>query len=232
MCVARTLIDLPTFAGVNNQQHRETMKKQLPILAAIMSVIFAFALGCRQKSTKDTMRDSFEEALIKAEHSQETETELFLGFRLGMSEDELNLFLDSLEHSGKVFIDRSGEYKYNFNISSNLSIEIGFHPMFENNSLYAVAYLLSGEYNLGNEMEMMLLAFNESERGKTFRGYYLEDDSGETTYHYIKDNLMVSFIKNGLSSYIKYENVPISRRIKRAKENQDEEARKQSEAEF
>ena len=78
----------------------------------------------------------------------------------------------------------------------------------------------------------MLLSFNESERGKTFRGYYLESDSGETTYHYIKDNLMVSFIKNGMSSYIEYENIPVSRRIKRAKENQDEEARKQSEAEF
>lgn len=208
------------------------MKKQLPMLAAIMAVIFAFVLGCRQKSTKDTMRDSFDEALTKAEHSKETETELFLGFRLGMSEDDFNLFLDSLEHSGKVFIDRSGEYKYNFNLASNLSIEIGFHPMFENNSLYAVTYLLSSEYNIGNEVEMMLLSFNESERGKTFRGYYLENDLGETTYHYIKDNLMVSFIKNGMSSYIKYENVPISRRIKREKENQDEEALKQSEAEF
>lgn len=207
------------------------MKKYILAFAVIMAVIFAF-VGCRKKSTKDTMRESFEEALMKAEHSQQTETELFLGFRLGMSEDDFNLFLDSLEHSGKVSIDRSGEYKYHFNLASNLGIDIGFHPMFENNSLYAVTYILSSEYNLGNEIEMMLLSFNESERGKTFRGYYLENDLGETTYHYIKDNLMVSFMKKGLSSYMEYENVPVSRRIKREKENQDEEARKKSESEF
>lgn len=43
MCVARTLIDLPTFAGVNNQ-HEETMKRFiLAVIAIACTTLFANA---------------------------------------------------------------------------------------------------------------------------------------------------------------------------------------------
>lgn len=206
------------------------MKK---LLLATIVIVAAFAfVGCKQKAKEATMRESFEKALVKAEHSQQTETELFLGFRLGMSEEKVMLFLDSLERSGKVFVDDEGAYKYNFKLSSDHEIRIGFCPVFENDSLYAITYTLNSEYSSGNEMGMMMISFNQSERGKTFRGYYVDDVLGETSFHYIKDNLMVTFRKNGICSYMDYEDIPISSRVKREKENKDEEARKQSNKEF
>lgn len=207
------------------------MKKFLLIAIAIVGITFAF-VGCKQQSEEEKMKAAFEEALTKAEQSQQTETELFLGFRFGMNEKQFESFLDSLENVGKVYTDKLYAYKYNFNLSADLNLQVGFRPMFDNDSLYAITYSLGSEYSLGNEMEMMMMSFNQSERRKAFRGYYVDDIIGNTSYHYIKDNLMITFRKNGIYSYMDYENVPIANRVKREKEEHDENVREQSKLEF
>ncbi|SJZ43414.1 hypothetical protein [Porphyromonas cangingivalis] len=207
------------------------MKKLLFTMIALIGLVVVFS-GCKQQSKSEEMQEAFEKAYAEAEQAPQTETQLFLGFQFGMNKKQLNSFLDSLVNAGKVYTDEQYAYKYDFKLSESLDLQISFIPKFENDSLYAITYFLSSEYNLGKEMEMMMMSFNQSERRNSFRGYYVDDIIGETSYHYIKDNMMITFRRNGLSSYMDYENVPIASRVKKEQKAKDDEVKKKSSEDF
>lgn len=212
------------------------MKKSLFTIVMIIGLTFAVS-GCKQSVQKKekTNEDYFNEALAEAEKSPQIEKELFLGFRFGMSKEEVDKHLKSLRKSGKIYINKEGYYQYDFQYDSSMTILIGFIPKYYKDSLYIMTYTLDDKYGIGStllEQIRMKQSFGDSERGKNFNSYHIKDVLDEHVWHFIKDNLLVTFRGGISSSYMDYINVPVSVLAKQEEKRKEEELRKQSEAEF
>lgn len=177
-----------------------------------------FLAGCDTQRTDEGELDRFEEAIKKAENSPSVETELFLGFKIGMSKTEYITHADSLNAIGKIAKDDTwgNLYWYDLRLSNESTIHIQIIPRFERDSLYAVEYFfIEKGSNAGttNGMTAMMGLFRGSERGKNFRRYTDLGVLYETHYH-IKNNLVVKFYSYDNVSRMVYEDAPTVKILK------------------
>lgn len=213
------------------------MKNFLLTTIAIVGMVLAFA-GCANKKAEEQKRtDEFNKALEKAEKSPVVETELFLGFRLGMSKKQVKEFTDSLEKAGKIHTDITDSYVYNFALSDGVTVPIKFAPEYYKGELYKVKYTIDGALSMSDgKAEMILIksAFDDTEKRKSFQSYAFRGDydKDEFKFYYIKDNMLISFWNGVTASYMAYENVPIAKQVEREQAAKDEKALEQSRKEF
>jgi hypothetical protein len=207
------------------------MKKVLFLLA--VSVMF----GCNNKAKqKEDNEAKFENAIENAQSSEIKVTELFLGFKFGMTESQVYNHIDSLETIGKVYIDDSKSFAYDFTQPQGLIIKIGFVPAFQDDGLYQMTYTLEDKNfgSMGSEHSIMYIAFNESDKNVGFSTYTTGDTTTDDMVIYkIKDNLVITF-KNTLlkQSVMVYENAPVSKIAESEKEAKRKSASEQSLSEF
>lgn len=213
------------------------MKNFLLTTLAIVGMVLAFA-GCTNKKTEEQKRtDEFNNALEKAEKSPVVETELFLGFRLGMSKKQVKEFTDSLKKAGKIHTDITNTYVYNFALSDGINIPIRFDPDYYKGKLYKVKYTIGGVLSISDgkgEMFLIKEAFDDTEKSKSFQSYTFRGDydKDDLKFYYIKDNMLISFWHGITESYMSYENVPIAKQVEREQAAKDEKVLEQSKKEF
>ncbi len=192
----------------------------LSITALITTVLFM--VSCDEQNTTEESNTSYshEEAITKAENSPILETELFLGFKIGMTEDEFKAFADSLNTIGKIEkLDYSDSYYYDFpSVKSSINIDI--FPEFEQGYLYSIQYVFRDEF-LKN-IAYIMNAFENSERGKLFTPHTWHDGVVEAFY-YIKDNLIVKFYNNDEYSFMIYTNAPTVKKIREREEKEEQD---------
>lgn len=204
-------------------------------LQALVFVVFMPALfSCISSNGKseDIKRKELLAAIEQAEQSEQIENELFLGFKFGMTEKEVDDYLNQLVKEGKVYLNDTREYQYDYNNKSGITYYINFAPLYHDDKLYEITYpIKSSLIPSSGDYIFMASDFIRSERGTQFRLHITEDILGEAVYTCIKDNLVVEF-KNTSTSVMKYINAPVERIVSDLKALENQERAKESSSEF
>lgn len=197
------------------------------VFAACLSVLWSCA-----SSTEKSVEEKLKLAIEQAEQSDEIETDLFLGFKFGMTEKEVDDYLNQLVKEGKVYLNDTREYQYDYNNKSGITYYINFAPLYHDDKLYEITYpIKSSLIPSSGDYIFMASDFIRSERGTQFRLHITEDILGEAVYTCIKDNLVVEF-KNTSTSVMKYINAPVERIVSDLKALENQERAKESSSEF
>ena len=197
------------------------------VFAACLSVLWSCA-----SSTEKSVEEKLKLAIEQAEQSDEIETDLFLGFKFGMSDKEVDNYLKQLVKEGKVYLNDTREYQYDYNNKSGITYYINFAPLYHDDKLYEITYpIKSSLIPSSGDYIFMASDFIRSERGTQFRLHITEDILGEAVYTCIKDNLVVEF-KNTSTSVLKYINAPVERIVSDLKALENQERAKESSSEF
>ncbi len=172
-------------------------------------VICYVAMSCGSRVPPE---EQLKDAIEAAEQSEATEMDIFLGFKFGMTDEQLTEHLNDLEQAEKVYVDHRGAYAYDFHTRSTI-IKLTFKPRYYNGELYRLDFAMSNyENSIGSpELNTVLGASTFQDSGQTgFQSFITENIIGETIYTFIKGNLIVQFepFSSGMMSYI---NAPIER---------------------
>jgi hypothetical protein len=202
----------------------------------IMLTVIGMMSGCDmvQKRSETQKESELEAATTNAENSLVTETKCFLDFEFGMTELEVNNHLRRLHKEGKVYLNGSRDYQYDFSTNSGLVVQLNFAAEYFENKLYKMIF--PSRVSTGSKGAQVFLfgAFQDSRATKdNFKTYILnyglwEDDVLDTYYVAIKDNMIVTFN----SSEMTYENAPISKIAKRKRDENLDMKYRQSQSEF
>ena len=152
-------------------------------------------------------------AIDNAQKSDEIETEIFLDFRFGMTEKEVQNHYLKLLKSKKIYKNTSGIYQYDLNLENSFVIHLTFKPQYYEGELYEMIFPTTYA-KTGNSAGCIFAvsAFTDSGKNKDFDCYDTVDYDGEEEYIYIKDNLIISF-SDFITSRMTYSNAPILKKI-------------------
>lgn len=196
------------------------------LLVTVIIVSFLSCNQAKQESEKKKIEDDeLAKAILKAESSSIIETKTFLGFKFGMTENEVSKHISKLRKEGKVYVNKSDNFQYDFNYNG-IEIFLNFFPEFHDGKLYKMTYPTSSWVGSSKDHIFLMAAFNDTKDG--FESFINEDLMGEKYFTNIKNNLIVTF-KN---SRMIYENAPISKLVKLKEEEIEIEKSKSSSSEF
>ena len=204
------------------------------------AIIVAILAALNMAGTRHTPEHAKEEhlktlaaALDAARKSEQKEKTFFLGFTLGMTEDEVSHYLDSLYQSGKLY-SYNGAYTYDFTQKQGVVVRVSFATSFHEGRLYKLDCFLEDKLagNTGYDYLPLLLAFKDVKEKDGFNTYNGEGEDSDTLFYSIKDNLVVSFHRVGLSSVMTYEDAPTASKVKSEKEKEISEKWEQSASEL
>lgn len=153
-------------------------------------------------------------AAEQAESSPQIVNDLFLGFRFGMTPNEVNQHIKKLRKEEKIHIDQSGHYYYLFHTDLG-DAKMTFSPDYYHDSLYRMKYnfengqVLSGKVIVYKAMELFEKA-NADYKSYIVQLEGLEDFDPD--YYQIKHNLIVHFDLVG--ACMTYDNAPVINSIK------------------
>lgn len=206
------------------------MKKSLFGLLTICLFV-----GCNNHGSKTNVKQSEKEALemavVNAQKSIESEKEIFLGFRFGMSESEVDSLFNVLLKSNKIYANSESSYQYDFN-TENYNFYLNFVPKYYEGKLYEMVYPLTNTLiPSSKDYVFAALAFIRSERGKSFAKFTTKDALGDEVYTNIKGNLIVSFY-SGRKAIMKYTNAPIAKIVDDIEEQKKQEKAKETYSDF
>ena len=193
----------------------------------LLSVIMLLLFSCNQESDRKNKAESdLSEAVSIAEKSEIIETKTFLGFEFGMTEKEVVSYLSKLKKEGKVYLNSSNSFQYDFTFNG-MDINLNFVPEYYEGKLYKMIYPADmwGAGGLGIHVFLMQ-AFRDTRDG--FKSHINNDVMGDTFYTNIKDNLIITFE----NSRMIYENAPISKLAKQKDEELKIEKSNESKSEF
>ncbi|MDL2230725.1 hypothetical protein LJB87_02930 [Alistipes sp. OttesenSCG-928-L06] len=190
------------------------MKK---FITPLITILLFTSCGSGGSSNSDEKKVAeLETAIVSAEASAVVETEIFLGFKFGMSDKQLREHLDQLVNEGRVYIDEKGNYAYDFSTGQNV-IKFTFVPKYHDNKLYRLNFIMDNHGNsIGTPSLNTVLAaktFMETDRSG-FRSFITEDILGDAVYTHVKNNLIICFdtpSKGGRMSYI---NAPVEKVVR------------------
>ncbi|MEG2157005.1 MAG: hypothetical protein RRY07_04365 [Bacteroidaceae bacterium] len=202
------------------------MKKVLFCLLAVF--VLASCGNANKNKQTEKEKTKLETAVSNAENAEITETEIFLGFRFGMSEKQVDSLFTELFKAKKIYANRDGSYQCDFNTES-YDFNINFMPKYYNGELYEMLYPLTNTLMpSSNDYVFMALPFIRSERGKSFDKFTTKDVLGDEIYTNIKGNLIVSFY-SGAKAMMKYSNAPIAKIVSnQEKQKQQDKANESS----
>lgn len=180
----------------------------------------------------DKTDNLYKQALIEAQHADQTENELFLGFKFGMSEKEIRAHLEKLRKDGKVYVNDDSQFQYDFIHSSGLTLYFNFIPEYYEGILYEMAYPIRNSFGPSSgDYVFVAGAFLDSERMSGFSRFITKDILGEPIYTYTKGNLIITFENSG-GAEMKYTNAPIAKIVKAGEESEKREKAKESYSDF
>ena len=173
-------------------------------------------------SVPDELRDApagrtdSERAWKKAENAAQTENELFLGFRFGMTRSEVSKHFAKLRRQKKVRLNSADEYEYRFETSDpKMTMYLNFSGEYYKGKLYAMRYIIDRTCLIkgyetasdGDEAVFLEGAFMKAMGGKGFATYAVHEDSEDYEVISVKKNLVVRFARN----YMEYVNAPVKK---------------------
>lgn len=154
----------------------------------LLSALFLYSCSYTNNKIKKE-KNILELAYENAANSEVYEDTIYLGFRFGMSENEVNNHFDKLVKSGKVYIeDYTNNYKHTNNLHG-MEITYGFSTEYFENKLFR----LSLHSNKGELFTWKL--FKEAKPDFHTLGEYT-DLLGDKTYIEQKNNIVVLFRNN------------------------------------
>lgn len=164
-------------------------------------------------------------ALARASCSDILETETFLGYKFGMSENEVKNHTRKLIRQGKL----SRTISYTFHGEYGLSYKVRPVPRFYKGKMYALdCYATSTLTGTSDGTHVMLAKPFGDSRGVNFEYFITKDVLGESVYTYIKDNMVVRFSNGGMH----YINAPIETLAMQEREQEKHEMMNKSVQEF
>lgn len=161
-------------------------------------------------------RTDSERAWKKAEGAAQTENELFLGFRFGMTRAEVSKHFAKLRRQKKVRLNYADEYEYRFETSDpKMTMYLNFSGEYYKGKLYAMRYIIDRTCLIkgyetasdGDEAVFLEGAFMKAMGGKGFATYAVHEDSEDYEVISVKKNLVVRFARN----YMEYVNAPVKK---------------------
>jgi hypothetical protein len=200
-------------------------------------LLFAICLlfaGCSSPKKDDREREGKLQLAVKAaEESRFIEAELFLGFKFGMSKDEIGKHLSNLMSQGEIYLNEKGKYQYDFIDKHGIKYYFNFTPEYYDEKLYKMIYHITSALHIadGNEYYFIRDAFGHSDRMTSFHSFITKDVTDEAVYTCIKDNLVITF-KSIAGSVMIYENAPISKIIRERRDAEIERKSKKSSSNF
>lgn len=201
-------------------------------------VLISLSVGCNSSSSyqkevkEETQAERLERLLSEAENSPEVETDLFLGFKFGMTREDVDAHFQALEDEGKIYTDKKHYYRYDFGMSfgdTPVIVPMSIATTFNEGKLYKISMIAETDNPIASAGPFWL-AFLDSERGKSGEFEHTTTTSalGESIVHAIKDNLVITF-KDML---IRYENYPVSQKIKREEKEKEEKIVTKTKSDF
>lgn len=204
------------------------MKKSI-LITMLLCVLL---IGCNSDSQQSKkVKSEFESAVESANKSDVAETDLFLGFKFGMTEDEELAHFRKLYEDEKIYLNSKNKYQFDFTSESGMKYYLTFSSKYHNGELYRKIYWISSDI-AWDELGYMVLFKSFSDNSNGFKNFIIEDDFGETTYYAIKDNIVVTFMKTSISQMMIYENAPIAVMAKEEEEKLKREEYEKSASEF
>lgn len=204
-------------------------------LQALVFVVFMPALfSCISSNEKseDIKRKELLAAIEQAEQSEQIENELFLGFKFGMAEKEVDNHLKKLLKEGKLYLNNSKEYQYDYTSKYGIKNNVNFIPKFHEGKLYEMVYPIVNPLTPSKgDYIFMASDFISSDKGKQFKSIITEDIFGETVYTSIKGNLIIKF-ENSSGSKMRYTNAPVDRIVSDLNDQEREKKAEESSSEF
>lgn len=218
-------------------------------MKGLLYITFFFSLifiACQQKNTEQKESgNEYELAHENAKKSEITETKLFGGFELGMSQKQVDSVFQVWVDSNKVIptydahkIDIAPVYPssekakanirdYSFNYMSEFvyPININFVPGYIDDKLVNLfCFVVSPEGHLKKDNVHFYMAeqFEKSTRGEGFKKYI----GNEGEIYFIKDNLEIQFGLLPLNNdgYILYSNMPLDEAYIKQEEQRKKDA--------
>lgn len=203
--------------------------KEFIKLALIMCTLLLF--GCAQKENANTKRD-LEKSMKMAEQSKMIETDLFLGFKFGMSEYEVKDHLEKLVARNKIYINDNGKYQYELTNDFGVMFYVTFVPFFHENRLYKMVYPVENStFPTANDHIYIVSSFKNSDRAKEFDRFVTKDIIDNTVYTFVKDNLIVTF-KTSVYPMMIYSDAPTDKLVIDLEKRDTERKAEESSLEF
>lgn len=206
------------------------MNKNLFSFIAFMLLV---SCGTGISSRNNQKEINLNEAILVAEKAEAVDTVIFLGFKFGMTNEQVVRHLEDLEDEGQVYTDSRGRYAYDFH-TGQTALKLGFSPKYHEGGLYQLDFILNNHENsIGTPVLNTVLAaktFMETDR-KEFQTFITEDLLGETVYTFIKNNLIIQFETpaNGIMSYI---NAPMAHVVREQKNAEKDSAKNRTLSDF
>lgn len=197
------------------------------VFAVCLSALWS-CVSSKEKRKEDELKFAIEQA----ELSDQTENDLFLGFKFGMSEKDVDNHLKKLLKEGKLYLNNSKEYQYDYTSKYGIKNNVNFIPKFHEGKLYEMVYPIVNPLTPSKgDYIFMASDFISSDKGKQFKSIITEDIFGETVYTSIKGNLIIKF-ENSSGSKMRYTNAPVDRIVSDLNDQEREKKAKESSSEF
>ena len=204
------------------------------ILFAIVMSGLVLLCSCNSKKAAPAAEPDpeFVTALQSAQKSLVLESNLISGFKIGMTEEQVDSVIQSLYASNSLIhrddvnedmipLRESWEYSVNtscleYNIQDK-TYYISLNPIYAKGRLTELVCTITNAkgQNLDAPLHVIFSKFFEqSERGKSFKKFTNKDENGEEMIFFIKDNLEIVFFPQSpdetgeVKGTIQYDNIP------------------------
>jgi hypothetical protein len=221
----------------------KNLKNYFPVL---LLLVFAFEC-CNTNKENKSENKAYTIAFKKASESPIKETKFFLGFKVGMTENDYVQHLKDLCAQNKLYKydetapDNSAEItepseisnefglQYDLEIAQDSVYHIRLTPIYVKNKLYYMIYKIIAYKNSKDKTPYKTVAnyFRKTAKGHQFKEFITKDNNGDEIYTFIKDNLGVIFdsFNGGEMSYINIPDMKIA-------EKENKEEKKETSKEF
>lgn len=190
----------------------------------IFMLLTIFLLGCGNNNPVKEQKDELKYAIANAECTKDYMDRIFMDFKFGMSENEVNSHFQTLLDSGKIMLDSDGVFKYLFEtkqgkILTSFSVQyykgmlcefiLKFQKM--NNEVYSSPELM---------MQFAQEVFCEKAKQEAYK-FYIDSIGGNPIYYYVKGATIVKF-SSFIEPYMSYACAPLCKMKQKEMENEME----------
>lgn len=177
--------------------------KKLFVCITFMAVFVALC-GCGGSNNGKSFekeKKTLNQAIEEAEKKPRLETNVFLGFKIGMTKKEYEKHYAELLEQGKI-TEVDGKPQYNITTKDGWEGTLTFAAKTYKDSLYSITFLILDE-DLENAAHLHLLSsFKASEKSSEYEHYTENSEYNNTPIEtYIKDNLVIQFGLNRVTYY-------------------------------
>ena len=185
----------------------------------ILTIINLF--GCVGNKPTNEQKDGLKYAIINAEQTKDYMDSIFMDFKFGMLENEVNSHFQTLLDRGKIMLDSDGVFKYLFETKQG-EILTSFSTQYYKGML--CEFILKFQ-KMDNEIysspELMMQfaqdVFYEKAKQEGYK-FYIDSVGGSPVYYYIKDATIVKF-SSFIESYMSYVCAPLCKMKQQEMEN-------------